>query len=185
MSGGVSAFIALIHPSDYSILLSQYAAGLTDIKKNQSCSDKNLCLTSHLRITHGDGHYVKLLVDLILLNFDEEKKPAKVFGNLKIYPKRYHFGSQETDLNYKMSNSGSDDNEVIQLNLQKPPSEKVSCRELQVLKLIAHGYSAKQIAHKLYISEHTAINHRKNLIEKFQVKNTAELIKNASKVYWL
>jgi DNA-binding CsgD family transcriptional regulator len=58
----------------------------------------------------------------------------------------------------------------------------ISPREEQVLKLIADGYSSKQIADKLYISNHTAISHRKHLIEKFRVKNTAQLIKKASKV---
>ena len=55
----------------------------------------------------------------------------------------------------------------------------ISKREKEVLKLIGEGYSSKQIADKLYISNHTAISHRKNLIEKFQVKNTAHLIKRA------
>ena len=55
----------------------------------------------------------------------------------------------------------------------------VSTREKEVLQLIAEGFSSKQIADRLFISTHTAITHRKNLIEKFQVKNTAELISRA------
>jgi DNA-binding CsgD family transcriptional regulator len=55
----------------------------------------------------------------------------------------------------------------------------ISPREKQVLRLIADGYSSKQIADLLYISDHTAITHRKNLIEKFKVKNTAHLVKRA------
>ena len=47
--------------------------------------------------------------------------------------------------------------------------------------MVADGYSSKQIADKLFISNHTAISHRKNLIEKFKVKNTAQLIKRASR----
>ena len=61
----------------------------------------------------------------------------------------------------------------------------ISRREHEVLKLIAQGLSTKQIADHLYISVHTAITHRKNLIEKFQVKNTAELIKEAAYRQWL
>jgi DNA-binding CsgD family transcriptional regulator len=56
----------------------------------------------------------------------------------------------------------------------------ISAREREVLQLIANGFSSKQIAEMLFISNHTAISHRKNLIEKFQVKNTAHLIKKAS-----
>ena len=55
----------------------------------------------------------------------------------------------------------------------------ISKREEEVLHLIANGYSSKEIAEKLYISNHTVISHRKNLMEKFKVKNTAHLIKMA------
>lgn len=185
MRGGVGAFVSLIHPADYPVLLSQYAAGLSDIQNALSSCDKTLCLTSHLRLSHGKGHWVKLQADLILLNFDEDKRPGKVFGNLKIQSEKRHFTRIYSGSNYGTSIPGKEPVPGIQLNLAKPPCEKVSCREMEVLRLIANGYSAKQIADKLYISEHTAINHRKNLIEKFHVKNTAELIKDASKVYWL
>ncbi|MDN3690134.1 LuxR C-terminal-related transcriptional regulator [Cyclobacterium jeungdonense] len=59
----------------------------------------------------------------------------------------------------------------------------ISNREMEVLQLIGEGYSSRQIADRLYISIHTAISHRKHLIEKFAVKNTAQLIKEASKSY--
>lgn len=61
-------------------------------------------------------------------------------------------------------------------------AKTISIREKEVLKLIADGFSSRQIADQLFISKHTAISHRKNLIEKFRVKNTAQLIKKASKV---
>lgn len=58
----------------------------------------------------------------------------------------------------------------------------ITPREEEVLKLIADGYSSKQIAHRLFISNHTAITHRRHLIGKFRVKNTAQLIKKASQL---
>ncbi len=61
----------------------------------------------------------------------------------------------------------------------------ISPREKQVLRLIADGYSSKEIADKLFISNHTAVSHRKNLIEKFQVKNTAHLVNKASRLVLL
>lgn len=61
----------------------------------------------------------------------------------------------------------------------------ISPREKEVLNLVADGFSSKQIAEILFISNHTAISHRKNLIEKFHVKNTAQLIKRASRTIGL
>ena len=59
----------------------------------------------------------------------------------------------------------------------KVPHVQISTREKEVLGLIANGLSSKEIAAQLFISNHTAITHRKNLIQKFKVKNTAHLIK--------
>jgi DNA-binding CsgD family transcriptional regulator len=58
-------------------------------------------------------------------------------------------------------------------------------KERIVLQLIGNGFSSKQIAGRLHISFHTAETHRKHLLEKFEAGNTAELIKKATKVYWL
>jgi DNA-binding NarL/FixJ family response regulator len=48
--------------------------------------------------------------------------------------------------------------------------------ERNVLERIAKGYSTKQIAHQLEISEKTVETHRKHLFEKAAVKNVAELM---------
>lgn len=55
----------------------------------------------------------------------------------------------------------------------------LSTREKEVLVLIADGLTNPQIAAKLFISMHTVDSHRKNLLTKFGVNNTAGLIKIA------
>lgn len=55
----------------------------------------------------------------------------------------------------------------------------ITKREQEVLYLIAYEHSTKEIAHSLYISEHTVISHRKNLLIKMNVKNTAGLVRRA------
>ncbi|MFM9840384.1 MAG: response regulator [Cyclobacteriaceae bacterium] len=59
------------------------------------------------------------------------------------------------------------------------PMPIISSREKEVLKLIADGLTNPQIADKLFISLHTVDSHRKNLLTKFDVSNTASLIKLA------
>jgi two-component system, NarL family, nitrate/nitrite response regulator NarL len=61
------------------------------------------------------------------------------------------------------------------------PIPIISSREKEVLKLIAEGLTNPQIADKLFISLHTVDSHRKNLLTKFDVSNTAALIKLAAK----
>lgn len=52
-------------------------------------------------------------------------------------------------------------------------------REIEVLRLIAQEYSNGEIAEKLFISIRTVDTHRRNLLEKLQVKNTVGLVKYA------
>ncbi len=52
-------------------------------------------------------------------------------------------------------------------------------REVEVLKLIADGLTNQEIAEKLFISSWTVDSHRKNLLLKFNAKNTAMLVKTA------
>ena len=52
-------------------------------------------------------------------------------------------------------------------------------REKEVLGLIAEGYTNPQIAEKIFLSQFTIDSHRKNLLAKLDVKNTASLIRLA------
>ncbi len=52
-------------------------------------------------------------------------------------------------------------------------------RELEILRLIIRALSNKEIAKELYISDQTVSVHRKNIMRKLGVSNTAGLIKAA------
>jgi DNA-binding NarL/FixJ family response regulator len=52
-------------------------------------------------------------------------------------------------------------------------------RELQVVKLIAEGYTSDEIARELFISRKTVDRHRSNLLEKLGMRNVAEVTRYA------
>lgn len=52
-------------------------------------------------------------------------------------------------------------------------------REIEILRLISDALSNKEIASKLYISDQTVSVHRKNIMRKLGVSNTAGLVKVA------
>ena len=75
---------------------------------------------------------------------------------------------------------------IIIEHLNKPRSSRksiadipLSSREIEVLKLITREYSNPEIAEKLFISIRTVDTHRRNLLEKLGMKNTAGLVKYA------
>lgn len=62
---------------------------------------------------------------------------------------------------------------------EKEPYEKLTEREKQVLKLVAEGYTHKEVADMLNISAKTVIAHQTNIGEKLDIHNRAGLIKFA------
>lgn len=56
---------------------------------------------------------------------------------------------------------------------------ELSPREKEILGLIAEGYTNPQIAERIFLSPFTVDSHRKNLLAKLGVKNTASLIRLA------
>ena len=56
----------------------------------------------------------------------------------------------------------------------------ITRREKEVLRLIAEGLTNKEMAGKLFISTTTVDTHRNSLLSKFNVKNTANLVRMAA-----
>lgn len=56
---------------------------------------------------------------------------------------------------------------------------RLTKREKEVLKLVADGLTTPSIAEKLFISPLTVETHRRNLMQKFGVNNSASLTKSA------
>ena len=56
-------------------------------------------------------------------------------------------------------------------------------REKEVLELIAEGMTNAEIAKQLFIGITTVDTHRKNLLAKFEAKNTASLVRIASQLH--
>ena len=86
----------------------------------------------------------------------------------------------ETVLNGKMYVSVSMEHVLRPLSVTAPGNLAVlTKREKEILGLIAEGLTNNQIAEKLFISQLTVDSHRKNLLTKLNVNNTASLIRVA------
>jgi DNA-binding NarL/FixJ family response regulator len=57
------------------------------------------------------------------------------------------------------------------------PEVEFSGREIEILELIAEGYTNMEIADKLFISKRTVEGHRLQMISKLGVRNTVSLVK--------
>ena len=79
----------------------------------------------------------------------------------------------------------SDEAAAALRKVETPAIPLITRREKEVLELIAEGLTNGEIAEKLFISNATVDTHRKNLLIKFQTKNTASLIKTAMQLQLL
>jgi DNA-binding NarL/FixJ family response regulator len=66
-----------------------------------------------------------------------------------------------------------------------PAPDVLTCRELQILRMIADGLSNKQIAARLNLSLHTVKNHIHNLLEKLAVEGRYAAVQYAREQQWL
>jgi DNA-binding NarL/FixJ family response regulator len=93
---------------------------------------------------------------------DEELKTAVA----SLLDNKRFFSPQISDILLKMAESADPVNEVT-----------LTVREKEILKQLAEGYSTKEIADRLFLSVNTVETHRKNILFKTGLRNTAHLIK--------
>jgi DNA-binding NarL/FixJ family response regulator len=72
---------------------------------------------------------------------------------------------------------------LYSLVTQRPviKDEILSDREIQIVELICYGFSAGEIANKLFLSKRTVEKHRANILDKTNCNNTAKLVAWAMK----
>lgn len=136
------------------------------------------CVGLAVVLTFDEQTIVGHSIGISCFNLAEEKilKYRRLLEKIKLYHNRifahppFNFKSSPLNLVYVTSNRSD---------------QCISMREKEVLLLLATGRSTREIAKELSISEHTVETHRKHLLEKLGAKNTAQLIKKASKIFWL
>lgn len=165
MEGGIQAFSKLIHPEDYiagldiSAQAVEAIAGLTDKEK------EDVHFRMFFRIRGKNKNYSWILqqnrivkwgesaplADVgYLISLEQDYAPLGVTGMLKTGNREWNFAPREP----KVSGRAID---------------RLSGRELEVLRLIGKGYSIAKIADLLFISPNTVRFHRKNILQKLEV----------------
>ena len=158
IKGGWKFWYNLIDPREAEITRKR----VTNFVFNTSVNNSAIYLKYHIKTSSGDWRFIKHELEMHCFK-----------GEIIALSFLYDFSEKEIIENCLGKNTNSN-------NFNNLLKTDISVREQEVLKLIANGFSSKQIADKLYISDHTAISHRKHLIQKFRVNNTAQLIKRAS-----
>ncbi len=67
----------------------------------------------------------------------------------------------------------------------RPDVSSITTREKEIVQCLHQGMSSKEIAGHLFISKATVDTHRQNMLRKWELPNTAALLKKAVEEDWL
>ncbi|MBS4041040.1 MAG: PAS and helix-turn-helix domain-containing protein [Flavobacteriales bacterium] len=138
-----------------------------------------------MNIICKNGQTKHALFQGIPILFDDEMKPIYILtiitdiSSLQLIPTYTHYiidASNEKQIK-KIP--------IHEEELQKDRSKIISKSERRVLELMIQGCTSKQIAERLFLSEHTIKNHRKSMLQKTNCKNSTELVKLALTNHWI
>lgn len=122
---------------------------------------------------HSEKGMIKSLMDLgaqgyLLKSCSQEE----LFTAIRKVARGKSFFSPDVTLSLLRPDSGERD-------IKDARNELLTDRESEILKLIAAGFSNKEIGEKLFISHRTVDTHRTNIMKKLNVSNIAGLISYA------
>ena len=140
---------------------------LTKVMKQRHPEIKILILS-----THSNSQMIAKLIRLgangyLLKNAEREELLEAIHT---IHKNEEYFSKEVKDI-YNEFN--------LKLNQKSFSITELSTREKEILKLISQELTAQEIADKLFISMNTVNTHRRNLLSKLNMKNTAGLVKYA------
>lgn len=129
---------------------------------------------------HSDASYIITMLDAgatgyILKNAGKEEmmRAIKVVSEGNTY-----YSNQVSSKIIEQLSAKKKAKKITTISIEDMP---LTDREVEVLQLISQEYSNPEIADKLFISIRTVDTHRRNLLDKLGVKNTAGLVKYAIK----
>ncbi|MCW3789074.1 helix-turn-helix domain-containing protein [Plebeiibacterium sediminum] len=155
-------FLKKIHLKDQEKVIKSYCKTFYNLKQNYHNLKPLKCLSLiDFYIRKETGEYIKLLQQTCIYNFNRySKELILLFIFTDITDLTPHFFINQ-------STSSSANHKALDLFTK---------RELEILDLLSNGKSSHEIADDLSISKHTVDTHRRKMLSKSKLGNTAELI---------
>lgn len=174
---GIDGFDQLMHPDDYLNALRSSVYFMRLALEVAPGMIRNYKLIQDFRIRSSAGGWLRVVEQFTCLETDHAGKPWLALSILDISP------DQDMDTGHRATMIDTHTGALFRMpgdnSEGMSDSESLSGRERQILTLISEGFVSKQVAERLYLSVHTVNTHRRNIISKMKVSNTAEAIRQA------
>jgi DNA-binding CsgD family transcriptional regulator len=179
----VAFLLGKIHPDDQPYFLNyenHVVKFFSELKPEQI---PNYKVSYDYRLQKHDGTYIRVLQQVITINFDEQGRLLRTLGI-------------HTDITYLkplgkptlsfIGMNGEPSYYNVNVNeLFKTTGIQFTKREREILNLMLHGCSSKEISNRLFIAKQTVDTHRKNMLQKTGCHNTAGLVSAAVQEGWI
>ncbi len=166
----------LIHPDDIPFVLKAEEVALGKMNEIGPEHYLNLKTSYCFRMKVADDSYHLFHHQAVAIAQDED---LMVTHSLNIHTDINHITQENNKI--VLVHGIQKRKDFIQIDLSERQFnehfQKLSKRELEILPLLANGYSSQKIGEILYISPQTVQVHRKNILHKTNSPNTSALVK--------
>ena len=174
LHGGLCYMLSKIHADDLPAILEVFEKEIDYI--NGLAPDQRLEHRSSYdyRIQKADGTFIRVLQRNLILNLDQNNNISHL---LLVFTDISHLKKDNSKILYIINKSDSSLTYIYSLADRRMIKDTfLSKREIEILKLLGKGYSSKEVAEELFISIHTVETHRRNMLEKTNIKDTSCLV---------
>ena len=182
IDGGLDFILDIYQKDDFACMNHNIFTHVVEFLKSKPQEDHDKYLFTHnYRWKKKDGTFATILQKRSFITSPVTGLPLISFGSC-LDVSSFNHDHKMVHVIDKMTGR---DNNIILENITTdfffPDAEEtlLTKREKEILYWMADGLSSKQMADKLFIAENTIANHRKNILQKTNSKNVAELIRYA------
>ena len=176
-------FFQIIHPDDAPAFVNFGRKSVEFFNKIAPEDIFGYKVRFDFRLRKSTGEYIRILQQVVTLQTTENGGINRTLG---IHTDISHIKIEGNPVLSFVGMEGRPS--FLNVELSAPFSattELLTRREKEVLYYIVHGRHSSEIAEILFLSKHTVLNHRRNILAKTQTTTTAELIAKTIQEGWV
>jgi len=176
-------FFKIIHPDDVQSFINFGKKSVEFFKTIVPEDIFKYKVRFDFRLRKSTGDYIRVLQQVVTLQTTETGGVNKTLG---IHTDISHIKTEGNPVLSFVGMEGKPSYLNVELSAAFSPTiELLTPREKEILYYIVHGKHSIEIADLLFLSVHTVLNHRRNILAKTNTETTAELIVKSVKEGWV